>query len=105
MFQLLLYQTLLLVDTYDALSSGVPNAITVFKELKEKGFKPLGIRIDSGDFEYLSKEARIMLDNAGFKEAIIVGSNDLDEYSIQHLKHHKYQQAKEHCLDKFLHKP
>lgn len=77
---------LLLVDTYDALTSGVPNAITVFKELKEKGFKPLGIRIDSGDLEYLSKEARIMLDNAGFKEAIIVGSNDLDEYSIQHLK-------------------
>lgn len=77
---------LLLVDTYDALNSGVPNAITVFKELKQKGFKPLGIRIDSGDLAYLSKEARIMLDAAGFKDAIIVGSNDLDEYSIQHLK-------------------
>lgn len=77
---------LLLVDTYDTLKSGVPNAITVFKELKEKGYKPLGIRLDSGDLAYLSKSARKMLDEAGLNETIICASGDLDEYSIQSLK-------------------
>ena len=77
---------LLLVDTYDTLKSGVVNAITVFKELKEKGYKPLGIRLDSGDLAYLSKTARKMLDDAGFTEAIICASGDLDEYSITSLK-------------------
>lgn len=77
--------TLLLVDTYDVLNSGVPNAITVFRELRELGYKPLGIRIDSGDLEYLSKEARKMLDGAGFVDAKITASNDLDEYAIEHL--------------------
>lgn len=76
---------LLLIDTYDVLNSGIKNAITVFKELREAGYKPVGVRIDSGDLEYLSKEVRIMLDNAGFNDAIIVGSNDLDEYSIERL--------------------
>lgn len=57
---------LLLVDTYNTLKSGVPNAITVFKELREAGHKPLGIRLDSGDLAYLSREARAMLDEAGF---------------------------------------
>lgn len=78
--------TLLLVDTYDVLNSGVPNAITVFKELAEKGYRPLGIRIDSGDLAYLSKKARKMLDDAGFPDAKICASGDLDEYLLTSLK-------------------
>lgn len=75
-----------LVDTYDTLKSGVPNAIKVAKELGDKiNFK--AIRLDSGDLAYLSKEARKMLDKAGFKNTKIVASNDLDEYTISHLKH------------------
>ena len=70
---------LLLVDTYDTLKSGVPNAIKVFKKLKENGHKPLGIRLDSGDLAYLSREARKMLDEAGFEDAKIFVSNDIDE--------------------------
>ncbi len=77
---------LLLVDTYDTLREGVPNAITVFKELREKGHKPIGIRLDSGDLAYLSKKARIMLDNAGFTDVKIFASNDLDEHIIWDLK-------------------
>lgn len=76
---------LLLVDTYDTLKSGVPNAIKVFKELKAKGHEPKGIRLDSGDFAYLSKKARKMLDEAGFENAKICASGDLDEYSIRSL--------------------
>lgn len=76
---------LLLVDTYDTLKSGVPNAIKVLKELKEKGHKPKGIRLDSGDFAYLSKKARKMLDEAGLEEAIICVSGDLDERLISSL--------------------
>ncbi|MCK9268292.1 MAG: nicotinate phosphoribosyltransferase [Alkaliphilus sp.] len=78
--------TLLLVDTYNVLTSGIPNAITVFKELREKGYKPQGIRIDSGDLAYLSKEARKMLDAEGFEDTVIVGSSDLDEETIDNLK-------------------
>ena len=78
--------TLLLVDTYDTLKQGVPNAIKVFKELKEKGYKPKGIRLDSGDLAYLSKKARQMLDDAGFPDTIICASGDLDEHSINSLK-------------------
>ena len=77
---------LLLVDTYDTLRSGVPNAITVFNELREKGFEPRGIRLDSGDLAYLSREARKMLDDAGFPNAIICASGDLDENLIRDLK-------------------
>lgn len=77
--------TVLLVDTYDTLKSGIPNAIKVFKKLKEKGIKKFGIRIDSGDLEYLSKEARRMLDEAGLNEAKIYASNELDEYIIEQL--------------------
>lgn len=78
----------LLVDTYDTLRSGVPNAIRVFRELKEKGADPskFAIRLDSGDLAYLSKKARKMLDEAGFPEAKICASNDLDEYLIHDLK-------------------
>ncbi len=76
---------LLLVDTYDTLKSGVPNAIKVFKELKAEGHNPKGIRLDSGDLAYLSKKARKMLDEAGFPDAIICVSGDLDERSINSL--------------------
>lgn len=78
----------LLVDTYDTLRSGVPNAIKVFRELKEAGRMPLkyGIRLDSGDLAYLSKKARRMLDEAGFTDASVVASSDLDEYLIDSLK-------------------
>ena len=79
---------ILLVDTYDVLDSGVPNAIRVFREMKEKypDFKNYGIRIDSGDLAYLSKKAYKMLDEAGFGDAIISASSDLDEYLIDSLK-------------------
>ncbi len=79
---------ILLVDTYDTLKSGVPNAIRVFSEMREAGI-PLtfyGIRLDSGDLAYLSKQARKMLDAAGFPDAVISASNDLDEYLIDSLK-------------------
>ena len=75
---------ILLVDTYNVLKSGVPNAIKVFKEMRENGIqsKSFGIRIDSGDLAYLTKKARKMLDDAGFPEAKIIVSNSLDEYTI-----------------------
>ncbi len=78
----------LLVDTYDTLKSGVPNAIRVFKEMREAGIplKNYGIRLDSGDLAYLSKKARKMLDEAGFPDAVISASNDLDEFLIDSLK-------------------
>ncbi|MBQ8730189.1 MAG: nicotinate phosphoribosyltransferase, partial [Lachnospiraceae bacterium] len=78
----------LLVDTYDTLKSGVPNAIKVFTELREEGRMPVkyGIRLDSGDLAYLSKKARKMLDEAGFKDASICASSDLDENLIDSLK-------------------
>lgn len=79
--------TTLLVDTYDTLHSGVPNAIRVFQELEAKNELPssYGIRLDSGDLAYLSKEARKMLDDAGFPDATICASSDLDEYLISSL--------------------
>lgn len=78
----------LLVDTYDTLKSGVPNAIHVFQDLRDAGIKPksYGIRLDSGDLAYLSKKAREMLDDAGFPDAVIAASNDLDELLIHDLK-------------------
>ena len=76
----------LLVDTYNVLKSGVPNAIRVFnEELVPKGLRPMGIRIDSGDITYLSKKAREMLDEAGFPDCKIIVSNSLDEYIIRDL--------------------
>lgn len=76
---------LLLVDTYDTLASGVPNAIKVFERLKKEGHKPLGIRLDSGDLAYLSKRARKMLDDAGLEDALIFAGNDIDENVISAL--------------------
>lgn len=78
----------LLVDTYDTLKSGVPNAIKVFNEMRAANI-PMpyyGIRMDSGDLAYLSKKARKMLDEAGFPDAVIAASSDLDEYLIDSLK-------------------
>lgn len=79
---------ILLVDTYDTLGSGVPNAIKIFQELRKnnKLTTPYGIRLDSGDLAYLSKKARKMLDQAGFEDASISASSDLDEHIIKDLK-------------------
>ena len=77
-------QCTLLVDTYNVLKSGVPNAIRTFnEELLPHGFRPAGIRIDSGDITYLSRKARKMLDEAGFEDCKICASNALDEYIIR----------------------
>lgn len=78
----------LLVDTYDTLKFGVPNAIRVFQEMRDSGIalKNYGIRLDSGDLAYMSKQARKMLDEAGFPDAFISASSDLDEYLIDSLK-------------------
>lgn len=84
---------LLLVDTYDTLKSGIPNAIKVFEELRANGYEPAGIRLDSGDLAFLSREARRMLDEAGFPNAKIVASGDLDEEVIWDLK------AQGACID------
>ena len=86
---------LLLVDTYDTLKSGVPNAIKVFDELKAQGHKPLGIRLDSGDLAYLSKTARQLLDKAGHKDVKIFASGDIDENVILHLN------AQGACIDMY----
>ena len=84
--------TVLLVDTYNVLKSGVPNAIKAFDEvLKPMGCRPVGIRIDSGDITYLSKKARKMLDEAGYSDCKICASNALDEYLIRDMI---YQGAK-----------
>ena len=75
---------MLLVDTYNVLKSGIPNAIKVFDEvLKPLGKRPVGIRIDSGDITYISKKARQMLDEAGYPDCKICASNSLDEYLIR----------------------
>lgn len=77
---------ILLVDTYDVINSGVPNAIKVFNEvLKPVGYRPKGIRLDSGDIAYLSKKCRKMLDDAGYHDCKIIASNSLDEYIIRDL--------------------
>ncbi|MFV0497726.1 MAG: nicotinate phosphoribosyltransferase [Candidatus Fimivivens sp.] len=76
----------LLIDTYDVMHSGMPNAIRIFNEvLLPLGHRPKGVRIDSGDIAYLSKKVRIMLDRAGFEDCKIVASNSLDEYIIRDL--------------------
>lgn len=77
--------TIILVDTYNTLNTGLPNAIKVLNKLKDKGIENFGIRLDSGDLDYLSKASRKMLDQAGLKNAKIIVSNDLDEYIIEEL--------------------
>ncbi len=76
----------LLVDTYDTLD-GIRNAIEIGKSLRESGHRLLGVRLDSGDLAWLSQQARTMLDDAGFSDAAIVASNDLDENLIESLRH------------------
>ncbi len=78
--------SILLVDTYDTLESGIPNAIVVARELREQGHELLGVRLDSGDLAYLSKETRKMLDSAGFPNVKILASNELDEYVIRSIR-------------------
>lgn len=77
---------MLLVDTYDTLGSGMPNALKVFGELRARGYEPVGIRLDSGDLAYLSRECRRMMDEAGFPNARVFASGDLDEELIWDLK-------------------
>lgn len=79
----------LLIDTYDILKSGIPNAIIVGKELQAKGKNLLGVRIDSGDLTYFSKQTRMMLDKAGLKNTKIIASNDVDEHIIEEIKFKK----------------
>jgi nicotinate phosphoribosyltransferase len=76
------------VDTYDTLESGVPNAIRVFKVLRELGHTPLGVRLDSGDLAYLSRATREMLDAEGFEHVKIVASNSIDESVLIALGNH-----------------
>lgn len=77
---------LLLVDTVDALASGVPNAIRTFERLRERGHEPVGIRLDSGDLAYLAIRSARMLNEAGFENAAIVLSNELDEFTIWQIR-------------------
>jgi nicotinate phosphoribosyltransferase len=91
--------TLLLVDTIDTLHSGVPNAITVFEELRRKGHRPIGIRLDSGDLAYLSIQAAKMLNQAGFPETSIVLSSELDEIVIWQILTQIQQEAPQEGLD------
>lgn len=81
--------TVLLVDTYNTLKSGVPNAITVAKEMEQRGHRLRAIRLDSGDLAFFSRKARAMLDEAGLHYVRIAASNQLNEYVIRSLQHQK----------------
>jgi nicotinate phosphoribosyltransferase len=89
----------LLVDTIDSVGSGIPNAIKVFEELRRKGHKPLGIRLDSGDLAYLAVQAARMLDKAGFPDALIFLSNELDELNIWQIKTQIAEESRKYGLD------
>jgi nicotinate phosphoribosyltransferase len=90
---------ILLVDTIDTLESGIPNAIKVFEELRRKGHDPVGIRLDSGDLAYFSVQAAKMLDEAGFRDTIIVLSNNLDELTILQILTQIQQEAPRYEMD------
>ncbi len=90
---------ILLVDTIDTLSSGIPNAIKVFEELKKQGYRPRGIRLDSGDLAYLSMEAHKMLNAAGFENALIVLSNELDELLIWQIAEQIRRESSQNGVD------
>jgi nicotinate phosphoribosyltransferase len=77
---------ILLVDTYDTLKSGIPNALTVARELRARGHELAGVRIDSGDLAYLSRESRRLFDEADFRDVKIVASNELDEQIIDSIR-------------------
>ncbi len=89
----------LLVDTIDTLESGIPNAIKVFQELRQKGHRPMGVRLDSGDLAYLSIQAAKQLDAAGFEEVSIVLSNNLDELVIWQITTQIAQEAPRYGID------
>jgi nicotinate phosphoribosyltransferase len=90
---------LLLVDTIDTLESGVPNAIKVFEELRRRGHKPVGIRLDSGDLAHLAVMSAKMLNDAGFEDASIVLSNKLDEMVIMQILNQIELEARQLGLD------
>ncbi|RMG68045.1 MAG: nicotinate phosphoribosyltransferase [Calditrichaeota bacterium] len=90
---------ILLVDTIDSLESGIPNAIKVFEELRRKGHRPVGIRLDSGDLAYLAIQAAKMLNDAGFEDVLIVLSNELDELTIWQIIEQISQEAPRYGLD------
>jgi nicotinate phosphoribosyltransferase len=90
---------LLLIDTINTLESGLPHAITVFDELKRKGHKPIGIRLDSGDLAYLAVQSAKMLDEAGFPDTSIVLSNQLDELAILQILAQIVDEAAQYGLD------
>jgi len=90
---------ILLVDTIDTLESGVPNAITVFRELRSAGHRPVGIRLDSGDLAFLAVQAALQLDAAGFDETSIVLSSDLDELTIWQIRDQVREDAPRVGLD------
>ena len=92
-------ECILLVDTINTLESGIPNAIKVFENLKKKGHKPLGIRLDSGDLAYLSIKAVQALNKAGFEDVKIVLSNELDEINIWQIITQIEEEASQHHLD------
>jgi len=90
---------ILLVDTINSLESGIPNAIKVFENLKKKGHKPVGIRLDSGDLAYLSLQAAKILNEAGFADVKIVLSNELDEMNIWQIITQISEEAKHYGMD------
>lgn len=90
---------ILLVDTYDTLGSGVPNAIKVFEDLKTRGHQPIGIRLDSGDLAYLGIQSARMLNEAGFPDTKIVLSNQLDELVIWQITTQIRDEARRYGLD------
>jgi len=90
---------MLLVDTINTLESGIPNAITVFQELRAKGHQPVGVRLDSGDLAYLSIQASRQLDEAGFPETSIVLSNNLDELIIWQIITQIQEEAPRYSVD------
>lgn len=90
---------LLLVDTIDTLGSGVPNAITVFEELRRKGHRPIGIRLDSGDLAFLAVRSAKLLDDAGFDDVTIVLSSQLDEVNIWQIRNQIAIEAPRYGVD------
>ena len=92
-------ECILLVDTIDTVTSGVPNAITVFRELRENGHRPAGIRIDSGDLAYMTIQSALLLDEAGFGDVTIVLSSDLDELVIWQILSQLEAEAPRYGLD------
>lgn len=90
---------LLLVDTIDTLRSGIPNAITVFEELRRRGRRPAGVRLDSGDLAHLAVRSAAMLDRAGFAEVAIVLSSELDELTIWQVRNQILEEAGRYGVD------